>query len=94
MHVRLCGKRWKLRFTALQNNRGECDGPTIAGKEIRIDRRLKGMERLEILIHECLHAIDWRADEEHVAQSAADLARTLWRLGYRGTDDADAKGTD
>lgn len=86
MHVHLCGKRWKLRFTTLHINHGECDSPCLPGKEIRIDRRLKGQHKLDILIHEMLHATDWRADEEHIAQSASDIARALWRLGYRPTD--------
>jgi hypothetical protein len=83
MQVTLCKKRWKLRYTTLHLNRGECDAPHVKNKEIRIDKRLSGQEELEVLLHEAMHGCDWRADEEHVARSSEDIARMLWKLGYR-----------
>jgi hypothetical protein len=83
MRVSLCGKRWKLRYTKLSDCRGECDAPSTPNKEIRIDKNLHGEEELEVLIHEAMHAIDWRADEDHVRCAAADVARMLYNLGYR-----------
>ena len=38
---------------------------------------------METCIHEALHACNWKASEESVTQTAYDLARFLWRLGYR-----------
>jgi len=83
MRVTLCGKRWELKFTKLTDCRGECDSPTTPNKEIRIDKRLRGEEELEVLIHEAMHAIDWRADEYHVHCAAVGLAKMLYNLGYR-----------
>jgi len=86
MQVTLCGKRWTLRRVVLHNNLGECDGPHIRNKEIRVDRRLKNQDELEVFVHEAMHAIDWKLDEEHVGKASADLARMLWKLGYRKTE--------
>lgn len=83
MQIRLLGKRWKLRFTRLQKVAGGCDAPTTPNKEIRIDSHLEGERLLEILIHECRHAADWSRDEEFIAEEAKDMARILWKLGYR-----------
>ena len=38
---------------------------------------------LETLIHESLHGCDWNKNEILVEQTAYDIARFLWRLGYR-----------
>lgn len=82
-YLTLNGKRWQLREVPRLNADGECDAPTTRGKAIRIAARLRGERRLEVLIHEMLHACNWTIDEDHIAQTAADIARVLWRLGYR-----------
>lgn len=87
MLVEILKKRWKLRFTRLKINRGECDSPTTPGKEIRIDSELRGEELLEVVTHEVVHAALWHLDEEYVEATAHDLARILWRLGLRFPDD-------
>lgn len=66
---------------------GDCSSPSDKDKEIRIDNRLNGEHKLEILIHEFRHAADWGRDEGFVDQEAKDLARMLWRLGYRQKED-------
>jgi hypothetical protein len=84
MQVRMFGKRWRLRFVPnLGANRGDCDGPAQARKEIRVASGLRGEERLEVLIHEMVHAAGWHIDESFVERFAQDAARVLWRLGYR-----------
>lgn len=87
MIVSILGKRWRVRFCRLTSISGDCSSPTDVNKEIRIDNRLKGEEQLEILIHEFRHAADWGRDESFVAREAKDLARMLWRLGYRINND-------
>lgn len=72
---------------------GWCDRPnTPDPKEypaIRLPNGLaygnsrKAKEDLWVLIHECLHAEDWDKSEERVDQVAGDIAKLLWRLGYR-----------
>jgi hypothetical protein len=90
MQVRILGKRWVLRFVpSLGGNRGDCDPPDRPGKEIRIAAGLRGEERLEVLVHELVHAAGWHIDEEFVERFASDVACILSRLGYR--DSAGAK---
>jgi len=87
MRVTVCGKRWNLKFVALKVNRGDCSPPESARKVIRVHAGLRGEERLEVLLHELLHASHWIVDEEHVRRSAVDIARVLWRVGYRLGDE-------
>jgi hypothetical protein len=84
MRVRMLGKDWRLRFVPnLGANLGDCDPPDRPAKEIRIAAGPRGEERLEVLIHELVHAAGWHIDEGFVERFAADAARVLWRLGYR-----------
>lgn len=83
MRVTILGKSWNLRFVANLANRGDCAPPDRKGKEIRISSNLGGEERLEVLIHEFVHAAGWHLDEAFVERFAEDVARELWRLGYR-----------
>ena len=53
-----------------------------------IDDRLKGRARLNVEIHEFLHASNPTHSEEHVTQQGDDLSRILWALGYRLKEDA------
>lgn len=91
-HFTLAGLRWLLRFTRL---RGTADGwaylpdakdtkKTV--RKILIDSRLKHRRRLEVVIHECLHVFYPTVSEEHITESARDLSRVLWTLGYRETE--------
>lgn len=88
-HFTLAGVRWLLRFTRL---RGRAAGwaylpdpkkPKAQRNRILIDERLKGRARLETIIHECLHATFPTASEEHVTQTANEIARVLHALNYR-----------
>lgn len=83
MRVRVLGKAWQLRFAPNMANHGDCEPPHKCGKKIRISSSLRGEQRLEVLIHELLHAAGWHIDESFVEQFARDAARTLWRVGYR-----------
>jgi len=83
MQITILGKRFQLRFVErLDKARGECDDPCQPKKEIRIRERLKGEQKLEVLIHEMTHAAGWHIDEKFVEQFAKDLARNLTKLGY------------
>lgn len=85
--LKILGKVWRLRFAPNMANRGDCDPPTQPGKEIRISSALQGEERLEVLIHEMVHAAGWHIDETFVECFARDTARNLWRLNYRRSDE-------
>lgn len=98
-YVTILGKRWRLSFVprlrvGRESPDGACDSPKKTGKEIRIRRALLRYPRalMETLIHELLHAADWTKDETWIDETAADLARILWGVGFRM--DADEEKTD
>lgn len=84
-HYTLNGdERWLLRFTTLV---GGAYGYTYSQKaehpRILVDENLRGRKRLEVIVHELLHALNPTQSEEHVDQQGKDIARVLWSLGYR-----------
>ena len=84
MRIKIGNKYWNLIFTELdEETGGECDSPDTNGKQIRIATDLKKQDELEVIIHELLHAADWSKDEEWVEVIADDIARVLWKLGWR-----------
>lgn len=95
-NVKLMGRTWRLRYVPKLSGRwGDCDDPAEKHRTIRISREARGLKELEVLIHELSHGCNWvQASEEFITQSARDIARVLWRLGYRkitnGTYEDDA----
>ncbi len=84
MRITILGKHWNLRFCNTgANHHGRCDPPSIPGKEIKVSSRIRGQLKLDTIIHELTHAAGWHIDEPFVEQFATDVARTLWKLGYR-----------
>ena len=83
MRVELLGKRWNLRFVPNLSNCGDCDVASAKFKEIRIQQGMPQKLELDTSLHECLHLIHPSSDEEHVNQSATDIAEILWKLGWR-----------
>ena len=69
----------------LEPHDASCDHPQNKGLPmIRLSNGLKNNKQtLELLIHESLHACNWHASEEKVIMTSRDIARFLWRLGYR-----------
>jgi hypothetical protein len=84
MRIILRGKQWDLQFTRelSRSADGECDEPTTAGKRIAIRSGLSEARTIEVLVHEMLHACHWDLDEQVVTETAHDIARVLYRLGY------------
>jgi hypothetical protein len=76
--------RWGLSVVPNLKNDGDCDAPDVPNKKIRIASDTRGRVRLETYIHEFLHASCWVLTDEAVEQAGHDIARALWRLGYRG----------
>jgi hypothetical protein len=56
------------------------------GRRIRIGTWQQDEELLDTIIHEALHCIEPNWTEERVAEASKELARLLWRLGYRRID--------
>ncbi len=69
----------------VDNLDGNCD--TDSKLWLIIERDLKKKVGLETAIHEALHACLWSKKEKEVEQTAKDITRFLWNLGYRKSDD-------
>lgn len=84
MTVTIAGRRWKLRFVEKMRDYGRCDDPSRPHKEIRIRAGQSDFELCDTSVHEILHAAAYELlSEEWVAQTATDITKVLWRLGYR-----------
>lgn len=91
MHLTILGKRWRFRWTKrreMPHTLGECDDKTTTNKEIRIRSDQSEFDILDVIIHEILHAADEHKSEEWVLHAGTDIARALWRLGYRRVGEA------
>ena len=67
---------------------GVCDHPERKRKAICYDLSTKDSdspETLETLLHEAFHASFWNIREETIEHAASDIAKFLFRLGYRPT---------
>lgn len=93
MRVKIGDKFWEFDPAARLGHRdyGACDAPDQPGKRIRIRSTLRGEKRLEIVIHELLHAASWQSSEEWVEQIAMDFARILTRMGYINVNEDSSK---
>lgn len=79
-------KRWTL-FSHEQSGRntfGECDPVNAPSKQISVKPNVLGVAALDTLIHEMLHAAMPDITEDAIYETASDIARVLWALGYRG----------
>lgn len=84
LRCRIGGKSWKIKFlpSKILRDDGAC---SKRRQVIKVHQSLSGKKLLETVIHEVLHAEHWQIDEEYVNVTAADLARILWRVGFRET---------
>ena len=80
------GKRFKVCLDETMKNYGECSSPLAGVREIKIRRGQSSRAELDSIIHESLHASFWAKDESIVKQTANDISRLLWKLGYRKGD--------
>ena len=63
---------------------GCCDNPEKCSPTFFIDwYNITDKLAMEVAIHEGLHACNYSKSEEEVDQTAKDIARFLWRLGFR-----------
>lgn len=90
MRVKIGRETWILEFVlaselSSRQNLGECDHPTARRPRISVRRNLEPKQLLEITTHELLHAVRPELSEESVQETAAVLARVLFRLGARLT---------
>ena len=89
MHIQIAGKRWRIKFVPRSRRRGwfgQCTDPDAPHRTITIESGHKPITELDTIIHEALHASLAPLDEQYVRQTATDIARLLWRLGWRKTE--------
>lgn len=92
MTAKLRGAPWSITWPAKlpipdRDAHGTCKRRNMAdgskGGLIRIDGATTEQKRMETEIHEMLHACLWDTDEAAVTETARDIARVLWKIGYR-----------
>lgn len=83
MRVRIGGKYWTLRFANLKDYGDMVDPGRADGRVIRIATWQGEQDTLDTVIHEALHAALPLLDETAVHETANDISRLLWRMGYR-----------
>ena len=76
------GKRYKVD---VEPHDGYCEHPDSKGlPRISFPYGLRNNRKsLDLMIHEMLHACNWYKKEETVDKTATDIARALWRMGWR-----------
>lgn len=78
------GKRYRIQLKKpSRNDMGSCDPPEKMDRTILIDPAIRGMPLMGLLIHEALHACYFDLAEEPVNDAAQDIARLLYRFGFR-----------
>lgn len=83
MHLNIRGRCWRFLRRRLRTDFGRCYHPRALAKQIIVASHLTGEQELEVTLHELLHAAYWDLSEEAVTEGGQDIARALWRLGYR-----------
>ncbi len=85
--TKLGGKEWHIKFVRsreIPSDRwGDCGHPEDPKPTIRVRRAVEGKNRMDLIIHEALHAIYPDETEEMVNRSATEIANLLWACGYR-----------
>lgn len=85
--VSIAGRRWRVKLVpAREMSRdalGDCDHPPGRHPTIRIRRNLPQRDLLDTAVHEVLHASLPALSEEAVTETAHDIARVLFSLGWR-----------
>jgi len=77
------GRRYRIRRVPRLNDAGKCDHPEAPDKEIIIRLGQRGIDELDTVLHEVGHACFWDLSEEAIGDGMTDIAKFLWREGYR-----------
>jgi len=68
----------------LEPHDGSCDDPKKRTPRMAFPSGVQNTpQSLELVCHECLHALWFNLSEADVELAARDMSRFLWRLGYR-----------
>ncbi len=83
----LRGKRFAFKKSGnLKKLYGYCTSPLDTNRAIIIDKNLKGQQELDTIIHEMLHACFWDVGEDAIGEAASDIAKALWRMGFKKSE--------
>lgn len=88
--IRLGSRIWFFRFVKSKEISSDAYGDSdsaLAHPQIRVRQALRGQTMLDVIIHEGLHASRPELAEEAVTETASDIARLLWKVGYRLRED-------
>lgn len=81
----IAGERWTIKVCRVPVTiHGDCDYQT---KTIRVSSKLHGEDRLNVILHELIHARWPDLSEEAVAEFADELAGVVYAHGFRHDDD-------
>lgn len=78
--VNIGGRKWRIDAAAPLRPPhcwGDCDPPTNPRPVIRISRLAVGLEFVETLLHELIHARWWAIDETEVSEFAEEAVAIL-----------------
>ena len=85
--VHIGQKKWKIRVCAVPTDRlGDCNDET---RTIRVSNKLVGVDFVEVLLHELIHARWWCLDEGEVTEFAEEAAAVLEAFGITRREDDD-----
>lgn len=77
-------QRWKIQRVRLRADDGQCD---YSNRTIKIADKLHGVDLLDTLIHELIHARWPDLHEEAVAEFSETLSGVVDAEGFRQADD-------
>jgi hypothetical protein len=84
VRVKLGGKWWRFVASGNLKDFGRMDDPGVArGRVIRVATWQSEEELLDTILHELIHCCRPELEENTVTEMAREMARVMWRLGYR-----------
>ena len=86
IRTKINGRLWRVVLTPARDmgkDWGRCDHPPGRHPTIQVRRSLKGVNLLDTIVHEVLHAARPELDEQAVDTTARCIAKALHALGYR-----------
>ncbi len=84
---RFRNNRYNIEVKNLKDHFGRCDAPDTKQKKILINPNQSGEKLLATLLDEAIHACMFDIDNDVVDEISDDIARFLWRAGYRLVED-------
>lgn len=87
--ARLGGRRYRIHLDHRLDGSTDVPGAPENPFHLYVDTRLQGQALLETIIHEATHAVHPKLSEQWTTRIGRDVARLLWRLGYRRMEQED-----